>query len=297
MNRVFQTAAGSVIGHDHVRTGKNNHDAWFVQGGFKGDFVALVADGCGSGLHSEVGAKLGVQMLGEAIISSFYDGTGQCLRMNKMLGKGDFELLLRHVRKDVLKTLNNIMSRMVGRKSFTSVANDFFLFTIVGAIILPEVSVFFSLGDGTMIVNGEKISLGPFQDNAPPYLMYGSEFVKTALKETNPDPDALNFTINRILPTEELENFLIGTDGLDYLAAASEENLPGKSEQVGPLSQFWEEDRFFANPDMVRRRLSMINTDFVTLDRQAMCIKRKAGLLFDDTTLIVGRRILVKGET
>lgn len=296
MTVVFETAAGSVAGRSHVIAGKNCHDAWYVYHG--GRFlITLVADGCGSGAHSEVGAKLGVQILGNALSERFDDGTGKIMRVNGMIYQEDMDFVLGSIQKDVLKILDSVACQMgtgSTARSIASIVNDFFLFTIVGAIILPGVSIFFSLGDGTMIVNGEKISLGPFEENAPPYLAYGSGYVKTTLKETN--PDALNFVVNKILPTKDLEHFLIGTDGLDYFVAAAEKNMPGKSEQIGPLSQFWEEDRFFTNPDMVRRRLALINAESVVLDRQALCIKKEAGPLLDDTTLIAGRRIPMKEE-
>jgi hypothetical protein len=88
---------------------------------------------------------------------------------------------------------------------------------------------------------------------------------------------------------EELHSFLLGTDGVCDLMQSAESHMPGKTEKVGPLSQFWQEERFFCNPDMVRRRLAGIARDVTT--RSEAGIRKEAGLLTDDTTLIVGRRI------
>jgi hypothetical protein len=54
--------------------------------------------------------------------------------------------------------------------------------------------------------------------------------------------------------------------------------IPGRSEDVGPLSQFWTDDAYYENRDMVRRRLAVLNRG------------RHGGLLADDTTLVVVRR-------
>jgi len=52
----FEYASGSIIGRNHVLAGKNNQDAYHISVNER--FIAVVVcDGCGSGKHSEVGAK------------------------------------------------------------------------------------------------------------------------------------------------------------------------------------------------------------------------------------------------
>jgi hypothetical protein len=167
------------------------------------------------------------------------------------------------------------------------IISHYFLFTIVGALLTPTRAVFFSLGDGLLAVNEEVTVLGPFPGNAPPYLGYG--LVNSALP-----PEMLRFHIHRVLPLEELRTFLLGTDGVQELMQAAKSHMPGKTESVGPLSQFWQEERFFRNPDMARRRLAGIARDATT--RTDGGIRKEAGLLPDDTTLIVGRRITAGEE-
>lgn len=66
-HRCFEVAGGSVVGTAHGRIGRNNQDAWAVRAGPEG-VVAIVADGCGSGGSSEVGARLGATLLAEGLL-------------------------------------------------------------------------------------------------------------------------------------------------------------------------------------------------------------------------------------
>jgi hypothetical protein len=120
----------------------------------------------------------------------------------------------------------------------------------------------FWLGDGVVAFYDHWQVLPSFPGNAPPYLAYGILGVEVDPFQT------------WILPTEEWRSLLIGTDGLkDFIAAA-------EVEPVGDLSQFWTEDRYFRNPDQVRRQLARWNRESKTRSR----------LLPDDTTLVVMRR-------
>lgn len=100
----------------------------------------------------------------------------------------------------------------------------------------------------------------------------------------------LQFQINRIVPTDELQSFLIGTDGVQDLVEAANKTLPGKEQLIGNIDALWKQDRFFSNPDAVRRHLAGINRDFVARDSVRSTRRSEVGRLPDDTTLIVGRR-------
>ncbi|MDO8622315.1 MAG: protein phosphatase 2C domain-containing protein, partial [bacterium] len=54
------------------------------------------------------------------------------------------------------------------------------------------------------------------------------------------------------------------------------------------IDQFWTDDRYFRNPDMVRRRLTLVNREAVRAENGMLA--RTPGLLPDDTTLVVIRR-------
>jgi hypothetical protein len=245
----FEIAGGSVTGRAHVAAGRNNQDT-FCWAADSDGLVAVVCDGCGSAAHSEVGAQIGARL--------FTRAATRLLRAN--LDAAD---LLEQVGQDVLASLRVLAREMsADAASFSRTVADHFLFTIVGALITARGAATFSLGDGLVVINGERTELGPFPNNEPPYLGY-------ALIPGVPGRGAsqhVSFTIHRSIPASEVQSLVLGTDGAVELD-----------------SQFWSDDSFFKNPDMVRRRLTV-------LGRGA-----RGGLLSDDTTLVVIRRKRAEG--
>jgi len=144
----------------------------------------------------------------------------------------------------------------------------------------PKKTYIFSLGDGMYVLNGEINELGPFHKNAPPYMMYAL----TGSSLFDESPELLKIQINEEIATCDVQTLLLGTDGIMDLLNIENECIPGQSNLVGPLNQFWDEDKFFRNPDMIRRRLAMINKETVAGN------KITPGLLPDDTTCIVVRQ-------
>lgn len=153
---------------------------------------------------------------------------------------------------------------------------------MLGIVISPSTMVLFSIGDGVYFLNGKFSRIGPFPNNAPPYLGY-------SLLKYVPD-EWINLQVHATMPTKEISSLLIGSDGLENLILAAENNIPGKNEKVGPINQFWEDDRYFKNPDMIRRRLTLVNRTITKTDWDNRKILKEHGLLPDDTTLIVIRR-------
>ncbi len=253
----FEYAMGSIIGRNHVATGKNNQDAYRVV--LRSQFVvAVVCDGCGSGKYSEVGAQLGAKIVTDAIADLLDQGMA--------ISNPNFW--------DILKT--NLFQKLIdivaiandAQESVMEFVNDYLLFTIVGAVITASETVTFSMGDGAIAVNGKLTQIPAYPDNAPPYLAYGIY-----------RPDAVSFEICDRLATSEVESILIATDGIDDLIA------------VEDVSQFWQEDKYFKNPDAIRRKLSMLNREEIKPDWTKRELVKRSGILSDDTTLIVIRRI------
>ncbi len=265
MKELFEVAGGSVIGRDHLRSGRNNQDAYF---GICSETcaIAVVCDGCGSCAHSEVGAKIGARLVVEAIAS----------RAEKTAIGDSF---WQQVQQDLLEKLQTIAETMGG--NFSQTLYDYFLFTIVGALVTPAGASLFSIGDGVIVVNGTVTQLGPFPLNAPPYLAYAFSDYPVARWQ---------FQIHQNLPIDEVSSILIGTDGVKDFIGSAERNLPGKEEKVGSISQFWEEDRYFKNSDLVRRQLAQMNREVTKPDWQGQQFVRTVGLLPDDTTLMVLRK-------
>ncbi len=258
----FDVAAASVIGREHSRTGRNNQDALSLLS--QGDVLAaVVADGCGSGAHSEVGAQLGARCVAQAVLAVASEGTP--------LESAEF---LVAVRSRVLKFL-----RALAEQLGNSLVGEHLLFTVVGAVMTPTQTLVFSAGDGLWALNGEVHPLGPFPNNAPPYLAYG------LISE-----GAVPLEQQVLVPTQDVLALMLGTDGAADLAKLSEARVPERDEPVGPLSQYWTDERYFQNPDALRRRLSLLGRESVRADFTAHRLVRTPGLLADDTTLIVLRR-------
>ena len=268
MKNEFELVGGSVIGREHLRVGKNNQDAygWNVT---ETGAIAVVCDGCGSGIHSEVGAKLGARMIVETLHRSLKDGL--CL---------EHEEFWQTIQQKLLNQLQQVAEQLGGERAKT--VRDYLLFTIVGVVITPAITSVFTLGDGVIAVNDQVMQLGPFANNAPPYLAYG--LLKGNVSESLP------IKALQVLPTKQVQSLLLGSDGVSDLMEVAKHPLPGRSDVVGDIAQFWQDERYFRNPDQVRRRLALINREVTILNPQAQQCLKQPGLLLDDTTLIVIRR-------
>jgi len=223
---MFETACGSVIGSAHLRAGRNGQDGWAIERDAGGNVVIVVTDGCGSARHSEVGAKLGASLVAREILS-------------RATSAIDWDAAATAVVKQ-LSTFAETLD-----------VNDHLLFTVVGALITPVDTIVFHAGDGFFAINGATERIGPYRDNAPPYLAY-------ALLG-GPEP---SFTIAQRVPTGEVESILIATDGAEPLVSTFE------------FSNFTQVSR---NPDAIRRRLFLLT-------------RPGSALLDDDTTIALARR-------
>ena len=128
-----------------------------------------------------------------------------------------------------------------------------------------------------LVQRRNRLAGNTFPDNAPPYVAYG------LLRP------AEGFAVLRRLDTTALDSLLIGTDGAADLAALAGARVPGTDEPVGPLARWWQDDRFFRNPDAVRRRLALLNSPGWRRD-SAGRLAPEPPLLRDDTTLVALRR-------
>ncbi|MFH1210533.1 MAG: protein phosphatase 2C domain-containing protein [archaeon] len=283
----FEVASGSIVGNDHRWSGRNNQDAHHcvVEPSV---IVGVVCDGCGSCNHSEVGSQIGAKLIVEETLKlvtrfsmeSHPENTPEVALWNRFWFK-----VMKHVTDNVIAHLR-VLSLSMG-SSLSSVVQEYFLFTIVGFVLTPARVVLFSIGDGVLEVNSKVKVLGPFPNNQPPYLAYCG-LVESTLAEKN--SELLSVQINDVRNTEEVNSILVGSDGVVDFIKSQDMKMPGKNEKVGPLSQFWEDDRYFKNPDMIRRKLSLVNREFTSPDWQEQRIVRENGLLSDDTTMIVVRR-------
>ena len=268
---VYQVAAGSVAGTDHTRSGKNNQDAWAIR--TQAELaIAVVCDGCGSSPGSEVGSRIGAALAVEGLWRELAKAGHRLTAEDSPA----FAALLERVRQGMLAQLRVLASAM--GPDLAPTVRDHFLFTLVAAALTPEAAMLFSIGDGIVACNGRVEQLGPFEENRPPYLGYGLL------------TDGPRFKINLFSPATDVESLLVGTDGVSDLMDAHASVLPGKTEQVGAISQFWSRDLFFKNSDALRRRLALMNRESFRPDWDLRRVRRQKGLLRDDTTLVVIRQ-------
>ncbi|MEB3232521.1 MAG: protein phosphatase 2C domain-containing protein [Leptolyngbyaceae bacterium] len=268
----FDIAGGSILGYQHLRKGQNNQDAFAYSQQREGT-IAIVCDGCGSAPSSEVGAQLGAQLVLNTMSQTLQE---------LELGLVD-DQFWPTVQETIVKKLKAIALNFA--PSIATFISDYLLFTVIGVVITPELTTLFGVGDGVFALNGEVETIGPFSNNAPPYLAY-------LLADRLPGlpPDFCDIKVYRQVATATVESVLIGSDGVGDWGAIASQPLPGKSERVGNLSQFWCEDRYFKNPDLIRRRLSLINRESIKADWAQQQLIKLGGLLHDDTTLVVMRR-------
>ncbi|MBI4021593.1 MAG: protein phosphatase 2C domain-containing protein [Candidatus Aenigmarchaeota archaeon] len=243
----FQIAGGSIAGRDHRHplNPHNNKDA-FAWRTSEGATAIVVADGCSSGSHNEVGAKLGARLMVEALLRQWRRSPDSA------------DILLEQAMQDLLAQIRVLAHAMGG--SFSETIGDCFLFTLGGAVLTEDRSLVFSVGDPLIIVNGDVVRSGGYPGNEPPYPAY-------ALLGDEPE-------MNRQV-VSGVESVLIGTDGAEDFRAA--EGAHVGTALIGPISQFWTQEQYFANPDSVRRTL-------------ALAAAAAGSPLHDDTTLVVARR-------
>jgi hypothetical protein len=296
----IEIASASVIGRDHIGPGKNNQDAlWIVED--QNGIVGIVCDGCGSGSNSEVGAKIGARLVCEEIrrrliytapvlahALRIHEFKSDVSDANEAMAAGVkvVEQAMDRVRQDVLANIRVLANGLGG--SFAQTVQDYFLFTAIGFVVTPHVSWTFSLGDGTMFINGERIYITPSEGNAPPYMAYG--LVETDYAE------APRFCVNRILTTRSLESLLVGSDGLEALVENERTRIPGKAEVIGSIDRLWSDDSFFQNKDALRRFLALANREHSRIDWKEQRTHRENGCLKDDTSVVVLRRIEPQGR-
>jgi len=290
----FEIAGGSITGTSHIKNFRNNQDA-FTWDWVEVDnpaFVAVIADGCtnkGYGA-SEVGANLAVEAITLSLLSKLKDNPFSLHPAGtKFWGQ------IQKINEQVLKKHTNYMGR-----TLISAIKKYALYTINGVMITKDLVIFFSIGDGVYALNGEVKTFGEEYQNKPPYLAYN--LIKNQVSFSKKE---LGFSLNKyvVLDTvsgkepDQFDSFMIGSDGVIDLIKAKDALIPGTNNPVGEISQFWTDDQYFDQKFALQTKLKLINreTQKPILDKMDgepyARIEKSPGLLPDDTTIIVGRKI------
>jgi hypothetical protein len=257
----FFVTAGSVVGRDHVRLHKNNQDG--VALSVEPDMiVAAVTDGCSSGKHSEVGARLAASFLAS--------WTPALVRRDVSL-----ESLPHVLAMNLESWMHSMASLQVppgAARDLAGVLGQYFLFTYLVAVVTPERTLVFGEGDGVVSLNGDAHVLDSGPDNAPRYPAYrclDHRFLsKDAAERSGP-------AVLADRPTGEVLTLAIGTDGVADLIDRAGESLPDGQLPRG-LDQFEDDPRYLKNPSLMHKRLIVLGDGH--------------GRLRDDTTLALIRR-------
>jgi hypothetical protein len=245
MNTI-SAASAAVTGARHLRAARNGQDAvatWLGDGAG----AAVVCDGCGSGASSEVGARLGAQLVIAAIAARLAAG-----ERPGALWDG--------VRAEVTATLARLADAMPGVRE--AVIRDHFLFTIVAAAVAGDEACVWAIGDGGYrLAPGALRVLGPFADNQPPYLAY----------------DLLGMPQRAHLDVRDAGagQLVVATDGAVELDAAG----PGLDDLL--------DARTLAHPDGLRRRLAVLARSGERIDWGARRVVRTPAALQDDGAIAV----------
>lgn len=247
----LDVAVGSVAGALHRRAGRPNQDAASVVRTPHGVALA-VCDGCGSGARSEIGAALGARLWTAAIAERLADGAP--------LDAADFDRLA----ATVLARLAAVADALGGDRA--EVTREYLLFTSVAAAITADQVAAVAIGDGVIGLGDAVHVLGPFEDNAPPYLTEAW------------------FGVTRAPAV-----WLRGRDQLDRLVLATDGAAPLASDDDASLSRLAATDAIFRNPHALSRRLGLLAEDQVEIDWDAHRTVRRAARLTDDTTIVVAR--------
>ncbi len=261
----IEIAAGSVAGRVHRKLGRPNQDAVAsVRTG--GAVVLVVCDGCGGAARSEVGAALGARLLARALAARVTAGAAVDVA------------LFTAATDEVVAQLAVLASAMASRDDRTATIVDHFMFTVLAAVITVDTVAIHAIGDGVIALGRAVEVLGPFADNAPPYL--GQALLDRPVTGRT-----------WVVPTARIDRVVLATDGADALlggppraAAATADRRP-----VPTLDELADSDLVYRNPHALTRALSLHAEDAVEIDWDARRVVRHPAALDDDTTIALAR--------
>ena len=290
----WELAGASCIGSSHRRdlAQSNGQDALFTSyDRATGRGLVVVADGCGSSAHSEVGAQIGLRLLADLwdrnqrkVIGYEWDGEWPAPKSQLFLNAYIYPLI------NSLRAAIAQLGHPDSPNKLLDAFAEYGLFSLNGVMFDSDVMVFFCIGDGVTMINDELIVVLP-PKRSDPNLKNAPEYVGYAAVSEDRPPVLAAY---RIVPTALVDHFVVATDGFGDFLRAGDKFLPGTRRLLGPPEQLWTKDEFFTQPTSLGRLLNLASTPKRRLasdpDGPTANIEIFPGLLPDDTTLIVGRR-------
>lgn len=235
--------------------------------------------------HCEIGAKYGAEKAPVIIAKAF--------AALKKGDEGDVEKMRAvwaQITIDLQKEIKALIESFVkspDEADFIDALVDIALFTVIGVVLTAENATFFHLGDGVFSVNGVTTVI-KYKGNAPNYLAYGLCEAEEGEAEENANP---TFTVAHVEPIKSLKEFFVGTDGLnDLISASNDESMEwqeslkwdpkrryGVTRQPLPFHRsFWNDEHTFVGGKLEKALLDSLAVEKRNMD--------------DDTAFILGRR-------
>lgn len=243
----YNFATSSIIGSSHQKLLYNNQDAFdFYQD--KNIIVGVVADGCGSGTNSEVGARLGVNFIVNFCKNNFGKHKG---------GNTLFEV--EKLKDALLNYLENIVRNQQTTEELEFIENYLF-FTLFGFVITPKQTHIFHSGDGMYILNEQKVVIE--QDNRPKYVAKNLISKNIEIETTSISTPALN-------------RLMVATDGLLHLDDKLTEGI--KVSDLQKIEDMFDEDNYFDDMAALPKLLTdlAINKNILKDDTTLIMLKQK----------------------
>ncbi len=267
-----RTAAAAVTGAAHLRLTRNGQDAvarWSE--GPRG--VVVVCDGCGSGASSELGAIFTARALCAAMARRLSGGEPAAERDTWEAARHEVvAALARLVASWTLERLDAPIEALTDAipdpTAPAQLVEQHLLCTAVAAATDEHGAAVWAIGDGAYVMGGELTVLGPFADNAPPYLAYQLLGVTPAahFAARRHDRDAAGNRAHAAI--------LVATDGAAALG-------DGLCALVAPPAL----ERLLSHPDALRRHLATLARASEHILWSERRVERAAAALQDDAAI------------
>ena len=262
----WQLAAGTVQGRDHWLARRNSQDA-FDCVATSDVLVAVVADGCGASRYSETGARLLASLLARTLA--------------RRAAGGEDPFALAPAIDEVLDLLRRLA--FIGDPPSTGWLTEHLLATVLAVVVTPERALVFRIGDGIVGID-ERLTTHESPGNAPAYLAYRLVRPPTRATRVLANVDAApSPVIEWDGPASALRSVVLATDGATALPASPDD-------PHATLRAWLADDALFERPHALGRRLAQLARDEQVVDWDAQVIRRHAGVLEDDTTVLLLRR-------
>lgn len=248
--------AAAVLGASHLARARNGQDAaaCWSEGPLG---VAVVCDGCGSTEAAELGALLVSQRACAMLARRLLAGESLASATPWQEWRAELAHELARLARDFCPRPG--ATHELTDEQRAALARSL-LCTLLIAVAEPEHVSLWALGDGALIADDELTMLGPFANNAPPYLAYDL---------LGPPRPALFLS----RPRGERGVVAVATDGAAALGA-----------QLGALVQ---EPRIREHPDALRRALALAARPGERIVWSERRVERTPAPLQDDAAVAV----------